>query len=75
MVSTLHLFGNIKTYLAFKKKKKNMVINESLVEFTTVVHIVHDKQKGAILLLNESGRRVHVACILSKVETASNSIQ
>lgn len=74
MVSTLHLFGNIKTYLAFKKKK-NMVINESLVEFTTIVHIVHDKQKGAILLLNESGRRVHVACILSKVETASNSIQ
>ena len=28
-----------------------MVINESLVDFTTVVHIVHDKQKGAILLL------------------------
>ena len=52
-----------------------MVINESLIDFTTVVHIVHDKQKGAILLLNESGRREHVACILSKVETASNSIQ
>jgi len=69
MVSTLHLFGNIKTYLAFKKKK-NMVINESLVEFTTIVHIVHDKQKGAILLLNESGRRVHVACILSKVRNS-----
>jgi hypothetical protein len=51
-----------------------MVINESLVEFTTIVHIVHDKQKGAILLMNQTGECMLHAYYL-KSETASNSIQ